>query len=306
MAAFVMSALVSVMLSWLGVKVPLPSTVAEGGLKDRLLGIDGDPNELAANLVPALVFALALLVTVRDALLKSAVTGAIAVLTAALFATQSRGGLVAVAVTGVAAVLLYGVNRRHALMAIVGVALVAAAVFVVSPGASSRVTSFGDQGQGRLTFWTLAWRVAGDRPLVGVGLGNYPEAARAYVRRPGALRFVEKVIDHRRVVHNSYLELLAETGVIGLGLYLAVVAGCLGAAQRAARLFERAGRSDLARLARAVLIASIGYLTTSLTLSNATNRRLWLVLALGPAVLAMAGHLTARRSGAGEHELTRT
>lgn len=64
----------------------------------------------------------------------------------------------------------------------------------------------------RLAFWQAAGQMAQDEPWLGVGFGNY---AIAYPRY--ALINWPHPLGH---AHNTYLNLLAETGLIGLGSYL--------------------------------------------------------------------------------------
>ena len=210
-------------------------------------------------------------------------------LTIGLAHTQSRGGLIAAATVGVTAAVLYRRRWRSALLLAVGaVVIVAGTWLVVSPQASSHVFKRNDGGAGRSTLWLVAWRVAEANPVGGAGLDNFRSVAPRYVRQPGTLRYVEKVTDRPHVVHNTYLQLLAETGLVGLGLFLAVVTACLTAAWRAASAFDRLGQSDLALLSRAVLLAGVGVLAALLFISAGTDPRLWLLLALGPALWTIA------------------
>ncbi|MGH3994209.1 MAG: hypothetical protein ACRDSN_17320, partial [Pseudonocardiaceae bacterium] len=56
----------------------------------------------------------------------------------------------------------------------------------------------------------------------------------------------------------------------------------------AGRRFEALGRADLEALARAVLVGAIGMLAASFFISAGVDKRLWILLALGPALLAVA------------------
>src|SRR5207302_10694486 len=133
----------------------------------------------------------------------------------------------------------------------------------------------------------------------GIGLNNYRIVAPAYVLRPGSLRHVRQISDQPHVVHNTYLQLLTETGVVGLGLFASVVAACMAAAWRAARIFDRMAYGDMARLSRAVLLAAFGALVTQVFQSNGYDWRTWALLGLGPAALTVAclqGTLTRSES----------
>src|SRR5262249_23112864 len=64
----------------------------------------------------------------------------------------------------------------------------------------------------RLAHWQVALEMANDAPWLGVGFGNYEEAYPHY-----ALMNWPLALGH---AHNYYLNLLAETGVLGLSAYL--------------------------------------------------------------------------------------
>jgi len=70
--------------------------------------------------------------------------------------------------------------------------------------------------QGRLALWHAAWEIAKDRPLFGVGPGNFPYWSQIYSAEAGS-----------GGARNSYLQMLAEAGFIGLGLYLLLFASVL-------------------------------------------------------------------------------
>ncbi len=287
--AFVAGALLSVVLGWVGLgrSEHVVGTAALGSIGKRFTGAEGNPNDLAAQLVPATAFAVALAVDQRRWLARLALAGVAVALVVALVSTQSRGGLLAFAAVLIAAPLVFWRQHRQALIAIVLVVAVAGAGFALFGTARQRVTGPDEGGSGRSTLWLVAWRMAKDTSPVGVGLNNYRVVAPDYTRRPGSLRYVTQ-IDDRDVVHNTYLELLAETGIVGLALFLAVVGACLAAARRAQRLFERLGRRDLARISGAVLLASVAILVTQVFSSGAYDIRFWVVFALGPALLAIA------------------
>ncbi len=296
--AFSLGATMSVVIGWLGqgpqvIALPVdPGTVTP----KRFGGAEGDPNYLAAQLVPAIVLAAALAAERGRSIARWGLAACVVALTIGLAHTQSRGGLIAAATVGVTAAVLYRRRWRSALLLAVGfVVIVAGTWLAVSPQAPSHVFKRNDGGAGRSTLWLVAWRVAEANPVGGAGLDNFRSVAPRYVRQPGTLRYVEKVTDRPHVVHNTYLQLLAEAGLVGLGLFLAVVTACLAAAWRAATAFERRARPDLALLSRAVLLAGVGALAALLFISAGTDPRLWLLLALGPALLTIASLTPARK-----------
>jgi O-antigen ligase len=285
LTAFVVGAVLSVVVGTLtGMMNTSPEAVEDTA---RLEGATGDPNFLAAGVVSALVLAAGLLVTARGALARLALTVSLVVMAGGLVASQSRGGFVAVLVVLGAAMLVF--KRRRAYVALMALILVGAAAvfFSATPHALDRITSATDGGSGREGLWTVAWRAFQDYPVTGVGLNNYPLVTADYTRQPGQLERVQKIVERPTVVHNLYLQVLVETGLIGFALFMFIVLAALRAAWRASRLAERRGDEELEALARAVFVAMIGMLAASFFISDQVDRRLWLVLALGPAVLTV-------------------
>jgi putative inorganic carbon (HCO3(-)) transporter len=77
----------------------------------------------------------------------------------------------------------------------------------------------------RVAHWQAAWRMWTDYPWLGVGIGNYEPAYSRY-----ALPFWPQALGH---AHNYYLNIAAETGVIGLLSYLLLWGAALVLAWRA-------------------------------------------------------------------------
>jgi O-antigen ligase len=142
--------------------------------------------------------------------------------------------------------------------------------------------------EGRLTLWQVAERMAKDRPVEGVGLGSFQASAPSYLLEPGVLTRTDQIIDTPKEVHNIYLQALAETGIIGLVLFLLVLGFFLRCGVQAARNFARSGDVQMEILARAVVIALIGILTADFFVPEQYSKLLWLMLGLGPALLAIS------------------
>lgn len=267
-----------------------PGATSGAALDDgRLAGATHDPNYLAAAIVPAIALAGGLWAGLRRRpALRLALGGAVVLLAVGLAATESRGGWLAALLVAAGALVLVR-ERRGAILGFALVVVAGAALwFSASPGALERVTSVSDGGSGRDDIWLVATRVIEDRPLFGAGLGQFPVVSAGYIREPGAIARADLLIDQRIVVHNAYLQLWTEGGIVALALFLAVVAASLVAGLRAIRRFARARDREMVALSRAAVLATVGALAASVFLSNADDRRLWVLLALGPALLAIA------------------
>jgi O-antigen ligase len=165
---------------------------------------------------------------------------------------------------------------------------VAAVWFTASPTAWHRVTNFDGGGNGRSDLWSVAWQAGKDHPILGVGINNFRVVSPDYVRKPGTLHFVDLIAEKPHVVHNTYLQMFTETGIVGLGLFLFFILACLVSAAKAANRFDQLGERGLASLSRAVLVGTLGMLAASFFISSSGDFRLWILLAFSPALLALA------------------
>jgi O-antigen ligase len=278
------------------------ATVSEG----RLQGASGDPNFMAAFIVAAAVLAT-VLYSASASPWRVALPVILALLLVGLAGTESRGGMLAFVTALLVAVAVMRGRRIAALSLLATVGLIAVAWISANPAALDRVRDAPeDRGNGREDLWLVAQRMSADHPITGVGLDNFVVRSPDYVRRPGAMNYVELIVERPHEVHNTYLQMLAETGAIGLGLFLLVLWTALASALRAARVFDRAGRPGLAVLSRGVFVATIGLLTAAIFLTAQATATVWVMLALGPVLLGVAvahrvppaePHLPARIEG---------
>ncbi|MBV9213969.1 MAG: O-antigen ligase family protein [Actinobacteria bacterium] len=266
----------------------------------RATGTLGDPNQLAAVLIGGIVLAAALAATVkRSPFLRLMLIGVAIVCTLGIFLTLSRGGLVALGFALVTAVFAAGRWRIQAIafVVVLGVTALLYFGFAATPDQIARVTSFGN-GSGRQDIWTVGWRMVQAHPVRGVGVGNFQTSSIHYLLQPGALQRADLIVDTPKVAHNTYLNVLAEEGVIGAALFVSIILFSLVSILRASRIFERLGDASMELLSRGLLVALAGILAADFFISDEFSKQLWLLLALGPALLAIA------RSAAAEAERT--
>jgi O-antigen ligase len=260
----------------------------------RLTGGGGDPNLQAAGFIAAMFLAMGLLTVYRRRAARIGLLAAFAVITVAFFATQSRGGLLALGVSTIAALVLFPDQRRRLLGFVLLGVLIATIAVTSNPSSFARITNFGGGTSGRSDIWAVATKVFAEHPLVGVGLDNFQVVEPRFALLHKAVTRVGYIAETPYPAHNTYLQLLAETGVIGLVGFLAVVIGCMRAALDAARLFEGKGMPDYAHLARATLMGTTGMLSAIFFFTDGDDWRLWILLGLGPALLALAHRAPAR------------
>lgn len=264
--------------------------VEEGRLETTLL----DPNLLAASLIAGTALAVAVWAMYRSPLVRMLAAAAGTFCVVALFLTASRGGLTAFIICLLAAILVAG--RWRAQVAVVAVAIAVAGYGYFAYLASDEVRERIDKPtrgearvqEGRTTLWNVAWRAFEANPVHGVGAGNFRVSARNFLLQPGVLGRTDLIIEDPKVVHNIYLEILTELGIVGLVLFAFAALACLGAALRAARVWAALGSSGMQLAALAVAIALLGILAANFFISDQYGKPLWLMLGLGPALLSIA------------------
>ncbi len=261
-----------------------------GEVEGRLSGSFGNANETGAALAVGVALAGGLAFALRGhpALQLAAVIG-IPLSMLALFLTVSRGGIVALAAILVAGVFIAGPRRGTVLAAAALGAVMAVVYFGAFAGEQAREHLLqSDGGTGRTDIWRVGWRMVEANPVAGVGAGNFPNSSVHYLLEPGTIERADFIVDEPKVAHNTYLGVLAELGVVGLALFLAILGAAIGSFWRAAKTFGASGDREMNLLSRAVLIALIGFLTAAFFGSREFSNQLWLLLALGPALLGLA------------------
>jgi putative inorganic carbon (hco3(-)) transporter len=269
----------------------------------RIAGPIGDPNFFAQILIPLVPLALALAWGTRNPRLRAAAFAAAGVLIAGTVLTYSRGAAVALAVVLALSLLAHGVRPRRLAAGLIlllllvplapdGFARRLTTIAQVLPGSEEVLRPDSSFGKRRVVTG-VAWRMFVDRPLLGVGAGNYTTRFHDYVEEVGsAVREYEA--DEAHYAHSLYLEIAAETGALGLLAFGAVLVVCFVSLRRARDRFRDRGLEPHALLARGVEIALVGYLASSVFLHGHHVRYLWLLFALAAALHAVSS-VPARR-----------
>jgi O-antigen ligase len=287
LGAFVVASLLSALY---GLITPPDPQGVQGS--DRLAGTLGDANALAAVLVAGVVISFALAYEMKHkpiVRILLVIAGALCLLCNLL--TLSRGGLIALGVALVAAVIFGG--RWRAFAAVMGVLIALAVVgffaFVATPEQTARVTNIEQGGgSGRTDLWTVGWRMVEAHPIRGVGAGNFQSESIHYLIAPGALHRSDLIINTQHVAHNTYLQVLSEMGIVALVPFLLILFFSLACLHGAARGFSERDERGMEMISRAVLVGLCGILAADFFVSGQFSKQLWLLLGLGPALLAMA------------------
>jgi O-antigen ligase len=262
----------------------------EDDLTVRISGTIGDPNELAALLVAGVVFAGVLTAITRDRPpLRLAAGGAVVLFLLGIFYTVSRGGLLALGVALITACFIAGRWRGRALV-VAGLGISIVVIYFASFAgldARDRVTTV-QGGTGRSDLWTIGWRMVKDEPIHGIGSGNFPISSIHYLVQPGVIERDDFIISTPKVAHNTYLQIFAELGIVGLALFLTIVGFAISCALKAAQWFGRHGDTQMELVSRGMVVALVGILTADFFISEMYGKQLWLMMGLGPALYGVA------------------
>ncbi len=179
-------------------------------VEGRLQGLGLNPNFLAAYLAAPIVISAGLALRRRNPLWLA--PGAVCL--PALLASQSRAGFLAL-IAGLAFIIIQGLPRVQKVPIILAAAMVLAAFpgFIASVGAGSRsVTDLTSDNLARSHVALFAVRVALSHPLLGIGLGQFPDYAAA---SSGFGIYITTT--------NQYLLLASEDGLITLAAFLVML-----------------------------------------------------------------------------------
>lgn len=283
MTAFVGGSLFAVVLGFFG------SYSASASVNDaRLSGGFDDPNELAAVVVPSIVFCGYAFAALGDRRVRWLLLPAVGILGVALLRTDSQAGLVALMAALLLALVFSGDLRRRA-AAVVACLVVAGTLFytlVTAPVAFQTILS-SDNTSNRKSLWAVAGSIVSDHPFLGVGGGNFTVVEPSYIVRTINLPRVD-LVSEGELVHNSYLQVLAELGLFGLVAFLAVVSSTLVVGVGAVRALKRNGDVEGERLARAVVIGATAMLVAYFFATNQYEKQLWLMLGASAALTSVA------------------
>ncbi|HYH88402.1 MAG TPA: O-antigen ligase family protein [Solirubrobacteraceae bacterium] len=204
------------------------------------------------------------------------------VLVGATMATLSRGALVGLAALAPWAIITRRVPVTGVLLGLVALVSVAALAFALwAPLLNDRLerkNNIASKNVGaREALWEGAVRMSVDRPLTGVGPGRFGIESPAYVRN--------NPIDlHEPVVHNSYLHVLAEIGLLGLIGFVGFLASSWRLLSRGRRRAISIGDKDGQRLATAMQASLVVAIAAGAFLSEQFTTPFWMIGALATVV----------------------
>jgi putative inorganic carbon (HCO3(-)) transporter len=212
----------------------------------RVTSVFKDPSIYGRHLVLAIVVLLVLLWLGRVGFALTA--GLVALLFAGLYFSYSQSSMAVLFVGAAAVTLVLGDARTKRIIA------VAAVITALAGGAMAATTARGHSlrkaTSGRSRLVTLTTRVIRHHPLFGVGVGSQPLASQTEAKT--------KLSARKDASHTTPLTVAAELGVVGVLLYLGLLAGGVRLLMQAARR-DRALGLGLAAAFLVLLLHSLFY-----------------------------------------------
>jgi putative inorganic carbon (hco3(-)) transporter len=276
-----------------------PQQIVEGGEtvdEPRAAGPIGETNRYGQILIVLLPLGVLMVRIEHTRALRIGAMVSIGLILAGLILTLSREAVLTAIIVFAMMPFLGLLKPRQVIIGIVAVTLAAA---ICRPGIVTRMASLDRltdlfsktyaSGQGldssairRYVENVAAWNVFLDHPVLGVGPGHFmPYYSSDYANRVGLL---EEIQGKGYRGHNLYLETLAETGIVGLVCFLAVVFVFMHGLWKQIWEFKRR-HSDFAFVATALFLSLTAYVLSAVFAHLTYQRYFWLLIALASATI---------------------
>jgi O-antigen ligase len=279
----------------------------------RSQNIAGDPNFFAMDQVVALTLAVALTGFTRSKGERLLLYVMMAVISASVLASLSRGGALTLLVAIALMILLPGSRLfrspakkvAFSLAVILGLAII---LPLAGPTLNKRFSQGIRQenlGSMRGDLWLAAIHAYREHPLTGIGYGAFkPTLFEWAIEAPGVRigNFPQGALQTGKPVHNVYLESLTELGPLGLLLFLGLLLATARSLRRTGRRARASGDRFMLTASRALLVALATFAVGSIFLPTVTSRTLWMIVGLSLALAEMPAGEGESKTGPPTHD----
>jgi O-antigen ligase len=256
-----------------------------------------DPNDMSAVAVSLLAFPVAVLLGAFRPLVKSIALATVVFGVLLALYTGSRGGFIGLT-TFLVVFLCFRIPGVSAARKVILVLFLLAGALInidkINVERYQTIFSLEDDynstdEQGRKALWIRGLKIFAAYPLTGAGVFRFQEAV-------GVMRLDEGNVPPRwQAAHNSYIEILAETGIAGGVLFVLLIIRSLRTLNRlghapAGTPFASPEMAPLRSVARVFFAGLVAHAVTTFFLSWAysVNFALWFAVAVSLTRIAMA------------------
>jgi O-antigen ligase len=214
--------------------------------------------------------------------------------------TYSRGAYLTLAIDFLLILFLYR-KRIHPIVLFGGVTILVLLLPFVPVTFRDRFTSlfvatsqsgvYQDTSlRGRSSEMLTGLAMFAERPILGVGAANYPTHYQRYAQLIG-IEFRAEARDP----HSLYIQVLAETGILGTITFFGMVFFLFTALGRAGQAIQKVERfEEWLPWLNAIRLALLSYLLTSVFLHNAYIRYFWILVAMALAAVQITYNMLNR------------
>jgi O-antigen ligase len=241
----------------------------------RAAGLAQGANTAARYFVVAFVFLNYLRTISSNRLLRILSIGGMIAAFLGVFITGSRTGMLLLLMALGLLVLLQSQLRYRVQFAVLFTGLllllwfVSDEVFTILASITPSITQGTDTVGLRYSLWKAGWRMWQDHPIAGVGIGMYRFELPKYAQDLMARRYWDAV------THNTYVQLLAETGVVGLGIFLVMLVKSLHNFWSVKNIGNR--DSEIA-LRNVWIVVFLVMIASGISKSDQADKLLWLTI----------------------------
>lgn len=155
--------------------------------------------------------------------------GIVGVMAVGVILTYSRGGLLAL---GIVLVALFVTSRKKIIMLLVGIVMLISFLPHIGLKYTNRMSTVStyekdNSAMVRIATWRAGINMVKQKPWLGVGPGNFNDLFVSY-----APEELDSYADYTMSIHNIFLQVFSETGLIGGGIFILIIISSLGGLYR--------------------------------------------------------------------------
>ena len=255
----------------------------------RVSGPVGDPNYYAQIMLVLIPLGFERFWNDKNKFRKGVALLSLVLSLSAVILTFSRGAFVALLIMGLLLIIYFRLNITRILFILLMTvfflqfvpenyaARMGTLSFLVPGSGTDPRTEVSYRG--RISEVLVGLQMFLDNPVLGVGYNNYNINYLDYSRRLG--------IDPRfeyRSAHSLYVEVAAETGILGLLVYAFIIYSIMSKNLQSWRRLKRHNEKELSTMVAVFIIGFIGYLSAAMFIHDAYPRYFWLLVGIAYSV----------------------
>lgn len=274
-----------------------------GGAATRGIGGSIDPNNMSLMIIFVLPLLVHRLFHTQKGLMKALTILLIFVNLGGIVSTFSRGGAMVLSVLLILLLIEYARKFRPKYLGwlLLVVMLVFTLLLTLIPksywerqGYVTYSSNTDDAFDRRSSYISVGWSAFKENPILGAGPGTFRDifAGTSY-----AAHFAPKKYDetaYRRYAHNTYIEYLVGTGILGLFTFLFILWRTLKNFSQACKIFKKQGDIKMASLVASYRLAFISVCIYLFIYSDVHHKYLLISLALSEVAFRFSREIPER------------